>query len=266
FWVVDNDYIKTLGMKIVAGRNFSPDMRTDSQAVIINQALAQKLNLKDPIGKRIANGGATFPVIGVVEDFNFESLRDHIGGLVMHLGSSPSIISVKTNTANMSHTMGSIAAVWKTFSPGQPLRYRFLDESFASMYSDVQRMARIFTSFAVLAIIIACLGLFGLSAFMAEQRSKEIGVRKVLGASVRSITALMSKDFVKLVIIAIVIASPIAWWAMSKWLQDFAYRIPIDWWIFAVAGGTAIIIALFTVSFQSVKAAMSNPVDSLRSE
>ncbi|MDP4214179.1 MAG: ABC transporter permease [Bacteroidota bacterium] len=266
FWVVDNDYIKTMGMKMVAGRNFSPGMQTDSQAVIINQTLAEKLNLKDPIGKRIANGGATFPVIGVVQDFNFESLRDPVGGLVMHLGSSPSIVSVKINTGDMSHTIASIASVWKNFSPGQPMRYRFLDESFAAMYADVQRMAGIFTSFAVLAVIIACLGLFGLSAFMAEQRSKEIGVRKVLGATASSITALMSKDFLKLVIIAILIASPIAWWAMSKWLQDFAYRVPIDWWIFVLAGGTAVVIALFTVSFQSVKAAMSNPVDSLRSE
>ncbi len=266
FWIVDNDYINTLGMKMVAGRNFSPAMPTDSQAVIINQTLAKELNLKDPIGKRVANGGASFPVIGVVEDFNFESLRDHIGGLAMHLGSSPSIVSVKVNTDNMSNTIASIASQWKIFSAGQPIRYRFLDESFAAMYADVQQMARIFTSLAVLAIIIACLGLFGLSSFMAEQRSKEIGVRKVLGATVSSITALMSKDFVKLVVISILIASPIAWWAMNKWLQDFAYRIKIEWWVFAFAGIVAISIALFTVSFQSIKAAMANPVDSLRAE
>ncbi len=266
FWQVDNDYINTLGIKMVAGRNFSPDMPTDSQAVIINQTLAKKLNLKDPIGKRVANGGTSFPVIGVVEDFNFESLRDPIGGLALHLGNSPSIVSVKVNTADMSNTIASIASQWKIFSAGQSIRYRFLDESFAAMYADVQRMARIFTSFAVLAILIACLGLFGLSAFMAEQRSKEIGVRKVLGASVSSITALMSKEFVKLVVIAIVIASPIARWTMTKWLQDFTYRVPIGWWVFVFAGMIAILIALFTVSFQAIKAAMANPVKSLRSE
>ena len=265
-WVVDNDYISTLGMKMVAGRNFNPAIASDSQSVIINQTLAKKLNLKDPVGKRVANGNTTFPVIGVVEDFNFESMRGDIGGLVMRLGSSPSIVSVKINTGDVTNTIASITSVWKTVAPAQPIRYTFLDESFANMYADVQRMASIFTSFAVLAIIIACLGLFGLSAFMAEQRSKEIGIRKVLGASISSITTLMSKDFIKLVVIAIVIASPIAWWAMTKWEQDFAYRAPISWWVFAAAGTAAIIIALITVSFQSIKAALMNPVNSLKAE
>jgi putative ABC transport system permease protein len=265
-WVVDNDYIKTLGMKIVAGRDFNSAMPTDSQALIINQTLVKKLGLKNPVGKQVANGRGAFPVIGVVEDFNFESMRQQVGSLVMRLGNSPSIVSVKVNTANMHGTIASISEVWKTYSPGQPIRYTFLDESFANMYGDVQRMASIFTTFAILAIIIACLGLFGLSAFMAEQRSKEIGIRKVLGASVSSITALMSKDFVKLVVIAIVIASPIAWWAMSKWLEDFAYQIPMSWWVFVVAGLGAVLIALVTVSFQSIKAALMNPVKSLKAE
>jgi len=265
-WIVDDDYIKTLGMRIVAGRDFNPAMPTDSQGVIINQALVRKLNLKKPVGKQVANGNTTFPVIGVVEDFNFESLRSEVGGLVMRLGHSPSIVSIKVNTANMQGTLASISNVWKTFSPGQPIRYSFLDENFANMYADVQRMASIFTTFAILAIIIACLGLFGLSAFMAEQRSKEIGIRKVLGASISSITALMSKDFVKLVVIAIVIASPIAWWAMTKWLEDFAYRAPIKAWVFILAGASAVMIALITVSFQSIKAALMNPVKSLKSE
>jgi putative ABC transport system permease protein len=266
FWLVDNDYIKTLGIKMAAGRNFSPDVPTDSQAVIINRTLAEKLNLKDPVGKRIANGGATFPVIGVVEDFNFESLRNPIGGLVLHLGSSPSIVSVKVNTANMSATIASITSQWKILSPGQPIRYSFLDESFGEMYADVQRMAKIFISFAVLAILIACLGLFGLSAFMAEQRSKEIGVRKVLGATVSSITVLMSTDFLKLVVVAIVIATPIAWLAMNKWLQDFAYRTVINWELFLAAGILVLMIAVTTISFQAIKAAMTNPIKSLRSE
>lgn len=252
-------------MKIVAGRNFSPDMPSDSQAVIINQTLAGRLNLKDPIGKRITNGGV-FNIIGVVEDFNFNSMRDNIDGLCLHLGNSPSIVSVKINTADMGGLISSVTGVWKKFAPAQPIRYAFLDERFAGMYADVLRMGYIFTSFAVLAIVIACLGLFALSAFMAEQRSKEIGVRKVLGASVSSITTLLSKDFVKLVIISIVIASPIAWWAMNKWLQDFSYRAGIGWWIFVLAAAVALLIALLTVSFQSIKAAMANPVKSLKAE
>jgi len=267
-WQVDDDYVRTLGMKIVTGRNFNPAMPSDSQALVINQTLVKKLGLKDPVGKRIANGNTTFSVIGVVQDFNFESLHDDIGGLVMRLGNSPSIVSVKVNTAAMSGTIASISATWKKFAPGQPIRYTFLDENFANMYADVQRMAAIFTSFAILAIIIACLGLFGLSAFMAEQRCKEIGIRKVLGASVSNITALMSKDFVKLVVIAIVIASPIAWWAMSKWLEDFVYsnRTTIGWWVFVLAGAVAVMIALLTVSFQSIKAALMNPVKAIKTE
>jgi putative ABC transport system permease protein len=156
--------------------------------------------------------------------------------------------------------------LWKAYSPNQPIRYTFLDEEFANMYADISRTGKIFTSFAVLAIIIACLGLFALSAFMAEQRSKEIGIRKILGANVRSITTLLSLDFLKLVMVAILIASPIAWLAMHKWLQDFAYRVTISWWMFVLAGLGAILIALITVSFQSIKAALANPVKSLRSE
>ena len=266
FWIVDDDYLKTMGMKIVAGRNFSPQMPTDSQGVVINQTLANKLNLKDPIGKRITNGYGIFNVLGVVQDFNFESMRDQIGGLCMILGNSPSIVSVKIKTADIKDLVPSITSVWKKFAPAQPIRYTFLDESFANMYADVQRMGSIFTSFAILAIIIACLGLFALSAFMAEQRNKEIGIRKVLGASVSSITTMLSKDFVKLVVIAIVIASPIAWWAMTKWLQDFVYRITISWWMIAIAGLIAVVIALITVSFQAIKAAVANPVKSLRTE
>ena len=166
----------------------------------------------------------------------------------------------------MKGTLLSITATWKQFAPDQPIRYTFLDESYAAMYADVQRTGHIFTTFAVLAIVIACLGLFALSAFMAEQRSKEIGIRKVLGASVSGITTLLSFNFVKLVALAILIASPIAWWGMNKWLQGFVYHQPVQWWIFAAAGLVAILIALITVSFQAIKAAIANPVKSLRSE
>jgi len=266
WWRIDDTYLKTLGMKLVAGRNFSYDIASDSAAVIVNQTMVKRLNLKDPVGKQITDGVGTFRIVGVVEDFNFESMRAAIDPLVMHFGISPSIVTVKVKGADMKSTVENVTNLWRKYSPDQPIRYTFLDEQFANMYADVQRTGSIFTSFAVLAIIIACLGLFALSAFMAEQRSKEIGIRKVLGATITNITTLLSLDFVKLVTIAIVIASPIAWWAMTKWLQDFAYKVPISWWIFALSGIIAIMIALFTVSFQSIKAALMNPVKSLRSE
>ncbi|HTI59878.1 ABC transporter permease [Mucilaginibacter sp.] len=267
FWQIDDTYLKTMGIKLVEGRNFSYQMAADTQgSVIINQTLAKKLNLKKAVGAHITNGYGKFTVIGVVKDFNFESMHDHIGPIVLNFGLSPSIVSVKVGGSDMKNTLANITSLWKKYSPDQPIRYTFLDEQFANMYADVQRTGSIFTSFAVLAIIIACLGLFALSAFMAEQRSKEIGIRKVLGASVRGITTMLSMDFVKLVFLAIVIASPIAWWGMSKWLQDFAYKVPVSWWIFALAGVASILIALITVSFQSVKAALMNPVKSLKSE
>src|SRR5205814_10472461 len=221
---------------------------------IINNTMAKTLGLKDPIGQRIVNGWETCTVIGVMEDFNFESMNQDVSPLCLVLENNTStIVAVKMKTANAKSVIGYISSVWKGFAPNQPIRYTFLDESFANMYADVQRAGSIFTTFAVLAIIIACFGLFALSAFMAEQRNKEVGIRKVLGASVSGITAMLSKDFVKLVIISIVIASPIAWWAMTKWLQDFAYRISISWWMIAIAGLVAIIIALITISFQSIK-------------
>ena len=266
WWQVEPDYIPTLGMKIVEGRNFSADIASDSQAIIINQTLAKKLVPENPIGKRITNGYFVGTVIGVVQDFNFESMKGDVEGLAMRRGYNRDLISVKVSTGDMAATIRSISTVWKKFAPNQAIRYTFMDESFARMYDDVQRMGQLFTSFSVLAIIIACLGLFALSAFMAEQRSKEVSVRKVLGASVTQLTALLSKDFMKLVLIAVVIASPIAWWAMHKWLQDFAYRIDISGWVFVAAGGLVIAIALVTISFQAIRTATANPVKSLRAE
>ena len=264
-WVIDENYIPTLGMKIVEGRNFSASMKSDSQAVIINQQMAKKLNLAHPIGHRIVNW-QPYTIVGVVEDFNYESMKGNVGGLVMRYGLSSSIISVKVNSRDMKTAVQSVSGLWKKFSPDQPIRYTFLDQSFASMYEDVSRMEKIFTSFTVLAIAIACLGLFALSAFMAEQRSKEIGIRKVLGATVSQLTGLLSKDFIRLILISLCIATPIAWWAMSKWLQGFEYRIPFSYWNFVFAGLLVIAIALFTISFQSIRAALKNPTDSLRSE
>lgn len=267
FWQVDEDYLESLGIRLVEGRNFSYNMASDTAggSVIINQTMVKKLGLKNPVGARINNGGV-FTVIGVVQDFNFESMRSDISPVVLHFGLSPSMMIVKFNGQNVQNTVAEVSTLWNKFSPDQPIRYTFLDEEFARMYSDIMRAGTIFTIFAVLAIIIACLGLFALSVFMAEQRSKEIGIRKILGASVQGITTMLSGDFVKLVLLAILIASPIAWWAMNRWLQDFAYRITVSWWMFAVAGLVVIMIALITVSFQSVKAALANPVKSLRTD
>lgn len=264
-WETDEDFVKTLGMELVEGRSFSQELATDSQAVIINEAMVKSLNLKNPIGARITNG-QNFTVIGVVKNFNFESLKGDIVPLSMTLSNSPSMVSVKINANGMASAVKEISALWKELSPNQAIRFSFLDESYAHMYEGVQRMGYIFSCFAVLAIVIACLGLFGLAAFTTEQRTKEMGIRKVLGASVNSIVQLLSKEFVKLVLIAILIASPLAWWAMNVWLEDFAYRIEIQWWMFVLAGLVALAITLITVSFQAVKSAMANPVDSLRNE
>jgi len=265
-WEIDTDYIPALGIQLHAGRNFNKELSTDSEAVIINQSLAKSLQLENPIGAQLTNGWKKITVIGVVEDFNFESMKDEVGGLCLVLGNSPGMMAVKISGENLPATVAAITSQWKEFLPQQTIRFTFLDESFAGMYANVQRMGTIFSYFAVLAIVIACLGLFGLAAFTTEQRTKEIGIRKVLGASVAGIVRMLSSDFVKLVLISILIASPIAWWAMGKWLEDFAYRIDIQWWVFAVAGLAAVLIALLTVSWQAVRAAVANPVDSLRNE
>ncbi|HUX84649.1 MAG TPA: FtsX-like permease family protein, partial [Chitinophagaceae bacterium] len=202
----------------------------------------------------------------VVQDFNFESMRGQIDPLCFHLGQGSSIISVRMGSRDMGTALGSITAIWKQFNPNQPIRYTFLDQRFAEMYDDVTRTGRIFTSFAVLAVIIACLGLFALSAFMAEQRLREIGIRKVLGATAAGITSMLSGKFLKLVLISIILASPIAWIIMNRWLRDFAYRIHISWWMFVLSGLIALLIAIGTISFQSIRAALVNPAGLLRSE
>jgi len=267
FWKVDHDYIQTLGMNIVEGRDFSVDMASDSSAAVINRVLARELGLAEPvIGKKIANMWNTYEVIGIVEDFNYESLRRDIGGVCLTLGKSPDIISVKVSTSDMPGTIRSITNVWDRFSVNQPIRYSFLDESFAMMYSDVQRMGRIFSTFALFAIIVACLGLFALSSFMIEQRTKEIGIRKVNGARSVEVTTTLNKDFLTWVALSFIIATPVSYYAMHKWLENFAYKTNLSWWIFALAGVLALGIALLTVSWQSWKAATRNPVEALRYE
>jgi putative ABC transport system permease protein len=262
-WVVDDSYIQTMGMNIIAGRNFSKVMLSDSQAVIINKAMADKIGYTNPLGKVITNG-SKYTIIGIVENFNFESMKQQIDPLCMFLGNSNSIISVKVNGADMKQAIAFITGVWKSFLPNQTMRYNFLDESYAAMYADVQRSGLIFTSFAVLAILIACLGLFALAAFMSEQRSKEISIRKVLGASVANVFTLLTGNFLKLVFISLLIAVPAGWLLMQKWLQDFTYRISITWDVFALSGLAVLAIALSTICYQSIKAAIANPVKSLR--
>lgn len=270
-WNVDPDYLSTLGMKLARGRNFSKQFLTDSSAVIINQAAAKLLDYGNPLNRTIQQTRAenkvdVYNIIGVVQDFNFESLRQQVGPLILRMRKSEQGIGFKLATRDVPSLVAAIEAKWKTMASGQPFTYSFLDESFDRMYRTEQRIGQIFVSFAALAILIACLGLFGLAAFTAERRTKEIGVRKVLGATVGNIIALLSSDFLKLIGIAILIASPLAWYATNQWLQNFAYRIDVAWWMFALAGLLTVGIALLTVSFQSIKAALVNPVKSLRSE
>jgi putative ABC transport system permease protein len=265
FWQVDHDYVQTFGLKLIEGRNFSKDMPSDSDAVVINQKMVKELGMTNPIGKRIENY-KPWTVIGVVEDFHFESVRDKVEPLCMKLGNSPSIVSVKLNTADIAGSLDGIDKVWKRFADAQPIRYTFLDDNFAHMYEDVQRMEMIFTSFALLAIIVACLGLFGLSSFMVEQRRKEISIRLVLGASVNNVFRLLTQSFVRLVCISFVIAAPIAWYVMKLWLEGFEYRTSIAADVFIYAGGLALLIAMVTISYQAVHASLMRPVENLKSE
>ncbi|WP_226999085.1 ABC transporter permease [Flavisolibacter tropicus] len=273
YWTVDDQYIPTMGMNVVKGRNFSSQHLTDSNAVIINETTAKILGYEDPIGKLIytiddisTGRMISFTIIGVVQNFNFESLKESIGPLCMRFGKSTGLASFKVKADKASNIINQAEGFWKTMAPGIPFHYRFLDESFDEMYRAEQRIGKIALIFSSLAIFIACLGLFGLAAYIAEQRTKEIGIRKVLGASVTSIVSLLSKDFIKLVSIAFLIAAPLAGWFMYNWLQDFAYRTPLSWWIFLVAAIIALLIAVLTISMQSIKAALVNPVKNLRTE
>jgi putative ABC transport system permease protein len=269
YWI-ENSYIPTLGMQLAKGRNFYPPSPIDSASVIINEAAVRDLGFgnTDPIGKTIIRSGQRhYTIVGVVKDFHYTSAKQKIAPLMMlpSRQSTGSIIArVKTNDVH--HLINDIKNQWNGYNASAPFSYSFLDEQFASLYVSEQRTGQIFTSFSIIAVIIACLGLFGLVAFMIRQRVKEIGIRKVLGASSGSITAMLSKEFLKLIVIAALISFPLTWYAMNKWLQDFAYRIAIQWWVFIVAGVIALLVAAITISFQSIKAALANPVKSLRSE
>ncbi|KAA5542850.1 ABC transporter permease [Adhaeribacter rhizoryzae] len=267
-YLIDENYLPTLGLKLVAGRNFSKDFKTDSLGVLLNEAAVTALNWqKNPLGQKIQDGnGRILHVVGVLKDFHFESMHQKIGPMVMTYGENSGSVLVKIKTDNIPGLIASLENTWNDLTAEAPFAYSFLDDRFAEVYQTEQKLGKILGIFAGLTIFIACLGLFGLATFTAQQRRKEIGIRKVLGASVSAIVAMLSKDFLKLVLVANLIAWPLAWYGMHQWLQDFAYRTQISWWIFVVAGALAIIIALVTISFQAIKAAVSNPVKSLRNE
>lgn len=264
----DYDLIETMGLQIVEGRAFDEEIVSDSSSVIINESAARIFKWTDPIGKQLQPiNGPIFRVIGVVKDFHFESLHQEIGPLALFassLNAGPSnLMLVKANTENVKETLGFIENEWKSFIPQRALAYRFVNEEFGSLYQAEQQSGKIFTSFSMLAIIIACLGAFGLAAFLATQRIKEIGVRKVLGASTFTIVKLLSGDFVKLVLISNLLAWPMVYFALNQWLQNFAYALEISWVPFALVTLASILIALLTVSYHSIKAAMSNPAEIL---
>ncbi|GAB4051134.1 ABC transporter permease [Spirosoma litoris] len=266
--VVGYDYAKTMKLKLIRGRDFSPAFGTDSSNYLINQAAAKRIGYKDPVGQPLAYGKRPGKIVGLIEDFHFNSLHVPIRPLFIRLGETwgPNNILIRTQPGQTKQALASIEAICRKINPKLPFTYSFVDDEYQKLYKSETVVGTLATLFAGMAIFIACLGLFGLAAFTAEQRTKEIGVRKVLGASVASIVGLLSADFVKLVLIAIVIASPLAWYAMQQWLQGFAYKIDLSWWIFVLAGIVALGIALLTISFQSIKAALMNPVKSLRSE
>jgi putative ABC transport system permease protein len=278
--MVDYDYIKTLDLEVIAGRDFSKDMQTDKDhAFMLNETAVQQLGFGTPqkaLGQNLlwrdwnAKGSDSLKrgqVIGVVKDFNFKSLYDKIEPAVLQIY-PPAYwkVAVKMKTADIAGSIVHVQKTWDRYAPDYPIEFRFLDESFTQMYKAEDKLKILLWLFTGIAIFIGCLGLFGLAAYTAERRKKEVGIRKVLGASVQGIAVLLSKDFVKLVLIALVIASPVAWYFMHEWLQDFAYRITISWWIFALAGITALLIAIVTVSYQAIRAAVANPVKNLRSE
>jgi putative ABC transport system permease protein len=273
-WSVDEDYLCTLGIKLKSGRNFSKEMPTDSSAVIINEAAAKLLSYANPLNQLLYSPADnflkkinTYHIVGVIKDFNFQSLRKNVTPMALILDEDRGALSILIHAgANIPALLAQVKDKWKGLSPNQEFAYSFMEQDFDGLYRAEQRIGKIFLSFSSLAILIACLGLFGLVAYAAEQRTREIGIRKVLGAGISTIVGMLSRDFIKLVLLAILIASPLAWLAMHKWLQGFAFRIGISVWIFIVAGLIALLIAMLTVSFQTIRAALANPVKNLRSE
>lgn len=269
---VTYDYIKTMGIQLVAGRDFSREYGLDTMNYLVNEAAAKKIGYKDPIGKELTMWDDKGMIVGVMKDYHHNSLHVPIEPLILRLhkmswgGTYWGNVIVRTEKGKTKQAIASMEKLSKQFNPGFPFKYYFTDDEIAKNYKAEYTVSKLSRYFAFLAIFISCLGLFGLVTFTAEQKTKEIGIRKVLGASVTGIVGMLSKDFLTLVIIASVIAFPVAWWAMHTWLNGFAYRVNIGWWVFVIAGIVALLIALLTISFQSIKAAIANPVKSLRTE
>jgi len=270
-WVT-HEFGKTVGWQFAAGRDFSRDFGTDSAALVINEAAVRFMGIKDPLGKMIKWGGGpdakSYKVIGIIKDMLMQSPYEPVKQTVyvLNKGNENWIVMKLNPNKSASESIAKIGAVFKKIIPAAPFDYKFADAEFASKFAAEERIGKLSTFFAVLAIFISCLGLFGLASFVAEQRTKEIGVRKVLGATVTNLWGLLSKDFVLLVIISCFIAGPLAWWFMHNWLLKYSYRTTISVWVFVVSGLGAMVITLLTVSFQAIKAALANPVKSLRSE
>jgi putative ABC transport system permease protein len=266
---IDYDYVPTLGLQIVQGRNFTRGFPTDSSGVLLNETAVKDLGWShtDPIGKTIVRSGRReFTVVGVVRDFHYLSVKEKIAPLVVILGANYGGFLVKINTQGVSGFIDDTRRQWAAFHPDGPLSYFFLDDRFAKLYVSEQHTGQLFSAFTIIAILIAGLGLFGLATYMVKQRTREIGIRKVIGASVTSVLMLVSREFLLLVGLAFLIALPLTWWSMQQWLQAFPYRIPLSWWIFPLAGIAALVIAIVTISFQTIRAALANPVASLRTE
>ncbi|MCP4974900.1 MAG: FtsX-like permease family protein [Maribacter sp.] len=271
-WGVDFDYVSTMDFEIIAGRDFNRDFKNDSTSIIVNESAVSIIGVspEEAIGKRYAPLGSEnpefFTIIGVVKDFHFSPFRAEIESLSLHLSDRAYALAVKLESENFSNAIAGIEGIWNQIAPGQPFDYYFMEDSFNDTYQSEQRLGRIFFIFTTLSILIACLGLFGLAAFNAEKRTKEIGIRKVMGASVGQISYRLSIDFLKLVGFAILVSLPLGWYAMNKWLEDFSYRIEIGVWVFILAAFLAVAISIITVSYQSINAAIANPIKCLRTE
>jgi putative ABC transport system permease protein len=277
-WRIDADYIETLGMEIIDGRNFSEKRETDRNTVILNESAVQRFGFEDAIGEVITiyesnpDGSINqdvlleYEIIGVVRNFHYQSLRENITPLGLFYEPTYGNVAFKISGANAGNAITLLEAEWNDRAGGQPFSYTFLDQRFDQMYRAENRVQNLMSAFSVLAIVIACLGLFGLSAFSAEKRSKEIGIRKIMGASISSLLGLISKEFLALIAISFAISIPVAYIVMEQWLQEFTYHTEIGLTVFVLAGLGTMLIALVTVSWQALKAALMNPVESLRSE